>query len=378
MSNLRILHTNFHKYMVGESKRILANVHGLKERGHHVVLASPEKSAIIRQARDMGLDTFTGVQFESGFHPLGELRDILALKRLIFEHKINIVHTHGSKDSWAGALAAWLSPGKVGVVRTRHNHYPVSRHLFNRWLYQRLTHRLVAISEYIRDGFTRDNFVPAEKTSLIYSTVDTGKYNPATDGKKFRSELGISNAEQLVGMVAFVIPRKGHKYFLEAAVKILQAEKSKVKFVIVGDGDDSLEEELKTRVGEAGLERQILFTGFRQDIESVLAGLDIFVLPTLEEALGMAFVEALAMKKPVVATRVGGVPEIVRHMQTGILVPPRDVDALSEAITSLIHDKKLAKKLAEGGRRLVEDEFSTDTLVSKTERVYFDLLKINP
>ncbi len=374
MPRLRILHTNFHKYMVGESKRILANVYGLHQCGHYVVLASPPESAVIKQAKEMGLHTFTEVQFNSGFRPLSFLKDMLALKRLIEQDKINIVHTHGSKDSWSGALAARLAVGNVRVARTRHNHYPVSRHLFNKWLYRRLTHRLVAISEYIKAGFTRDNFIPEGKISLIYSAVDVAEYNPLQDGRVFRAELGISGDEQLVGMVAFIIPRKGHEYFLAAAIKILQAEKTKVKFVIVGDGNDALEAELKQKVQQAGLSRRILFTGFRKDIKSVLAGLDIFVLPTLEEALGLAFVEALAMKKPVVATQVGGVPEIVRHHETGLLVPPRNADSLAEAITSLLHDKKLAGRLAENGRRLVEAEFSTKALVEKTAKLYQEIL----
>jgi glycosyltransferase involved in cell wall biosynthesis len=376
MSKLRILQTNFHKYMVGESRRVLAKVHGLQQRGHYVVLASPAKSAIIKRAQDMGLNTFTGVQFRSGFHPISEWRDIWTLRRLIKERRINIVHTHGSKDSWAGALAAWLSFDNVKVVRTRHNHYPVSRHLFNRWLYRRLTHRLVAISQYIKASFTKDNFVPPEKISLIYSAVDTTKFNPAADGQAFRQELGVEADEQLVGMVAFVIPRKGHKYFLEAATEILRAaEKRKLKFVIVGDGDDNLEAELKAQVQRAGLAKQILFTGFRPDVAPVLAGLDVFVLPTLEEALGMAIIEALAMEKPVVATRVGGVPEMVRHMETGLLVPPKDAARLSEAITTLLHDDKLARRLAKNGRKLVEREFSTTAMVNKTEELYYKLFE---
>ncbi len=374
MHKARILHTNFHKYMVGESKRILANVYGLKQRGHHVILASPPESAIIQQAQNMGLLTFTEVQFYSGFRPLGFIKDVLALKRVIERDKINIVHTHGSKDSWSGAIAARLAAGDVKVVRTRHNHFPVKRHLFNKWLYQKLTQHLVAISEYIKAGFTCDNFVPEEKISLIYSAVDVAEYNPAQDGQIFRKELGISEDEQLVGMVAFVVPRKGHKYFLEAAAKILQTKRFKVKFVVVGDGDDALEADLQQMVKQAGYERQILFTGFRKDIKSVLARLDIFVLPTLEEALGLAFVEALAMKKPVIGAQVGGVPEIVRNNETGLLVPPKDAHSLGEAIASLLHNKKLACRLAEAGRRLVEAEFSTTALVEKSEQLYQKLL----
>jgi glycosyltransferase involved in cell wall biosynthesis len=374
MSELRILHTNFLMQMVGEAKRILANCSGLQQRGHYVILASPAKSAIIQQAQNAGVQTFTKVSFKSGFHPICDLRDILALRSLIREQKINIVHIHGSKDSWAGSLAAWLSPGEVKVVRTRHNHYPVSRHLLNRCLYRRLIHRLVVISEYIMAGFTKDNFVPQAKMSLIYSAVNIDEYNPSTDGQAFRRELGILPDEQMVGMVAFITPRKGHKYFLEAALKILKAEKDKLKFVIVGDGDDLLEQELKQQVKQAGLEKKILFAGLRKNVASVLAGLNVFVLPTLDEALGMAIIEALAMQKPVVATEVGGVPEMIRHMETGILVPPRDSDSLREAITLLLHDKQLAAKLAQNGRRLVEKEFSTATMVAKTERLYQELL----
>ncbi len=377
MPDLRILHTNFHKYMVGESKRILANVHGLKKRGHHVVLASPEKSAIITQARDMDLDIFTDVQFASGFNPVGEWRDIMALKKLIGEHRINIVHTHGSKDSWAGALAAWLSPGNVKVARTRHNTYPVKRHVFNRLLYQKLIDRLVVNCNYVKAKFEEGGFVTPERISLIYSGINLQEYNLPDNSKNFRKEFNLSSDHELVGMVAFIIPRKGHRYFIEAAAKVIAARGDKVIFVVVGDGDDSLKCELKHKVAELGLENQIIFTGLRQDVPYILDAMDVFVMPSTDEALAMAITEALSMKKPVVSTTVGGIPDIIKHKKTGLLVPPANSEELARAILTLLADRRLAQTLALNGRKLVENGFSVESMVNKTERLYFELLEEN-
>ncbi len=275
------------------------------------------------------------------------------------------------------SIAAALSGRRVMVIRTRHNHYPAARHLLNRWLYKRLTDHLVAISEFIKNGFTHDGFIPEDRLSLIYSTVDTQLYTPNTNGNQFRNELDLSIDELVVGLVAFVIPRKGHRYFLEAAIQILRQNKHKTTFLIVGDGDDALEKELKARVEQEGLEHKILFTGFRADVKSVLSALDIFVLPSLDEGLGMAIIEALAMKKAVVATNVGGIPEMIQHNKTGILVAPKDSAALKEGILTLLENKGLAKELGLNGRMLVEREFSHTVLVAKTEKLYYRLLDID-
>jgi glycosyltransferase involved in cell wall biosynthesis len=374
MPELRILHTNFHKYMVGESRRILAIVSGLQARGHYVALASPARAAITEQARQMGLPTFDKVNFQSGLSPKSDHRDLAYLRGLIAEQKINLVHTHGSKDTWVGAMAARLSADKTLLVRTRHNTYPVSRHMLNRLLYQRLIDKLVVNCSYVKARFEEDGLVAPEKISLIYSGVDLREYNVKGNGEKIREEFNLSTDQQLVGMVAYIIPRKGHRYFIEAAARVIAAWGDKVKFMMVGDGDDDLECELRQKVAALGLDNQIIFAGFRRDIPSILAALDIFVMPSTDEALARAITEALAMQKAVIATRVGGIPDIVRHRRTGLLVSPADAEELAQAVLTLLADRELAHTLGCNGRKLVEEEFSVEAMVDKTERLYYDLL----
>ncbi len=371
MKKLRILHTNFLKYMLGESNRILLLAKELQARGHYVVIASPPHSAMIEQAKAAKIETFNQVNFRSGFHLRADMSDVLKLARLISEKEIDIVHTHGSKDTWTAALATKIFSKRAVVVRTRHNIFPVRRHFLNCFLYRKLIDEVIAISEFIRESFIIDNFLPLQKVALIHTGVDLTRFNPsAHNGSKFRQEFGIQADELVVGTIGGIVPYKGHRYFIEAAAQVLR-EFPKVRFFVVGDGDSWLERELKERVATLGLTDTIIFTGFRTDIPAIIAGWDLLVHPSLQEGLGTVIIEALALKKPVIASRVGGIPDIVVHEQSGLLVPPADTNALATSILTLLKDEKLRQALADNGRKLVETKFSTEQLVTNTECCYY-------
>lgn len=372
---MKILHTSFHKYMVGETNRILLLCRQLKEWGHQVIIATPAVSELAAKARDAGVEVCSDVSFGKGMHPYLMFEDIIRLKKIVEDRKIEILHTHGSKDSWAGAFAAYLCSSPPKVVRTRHNIFPVARHVFNRLLYRHLTDHLVVISRFILDSYLHDGFMKADNISLIHSAVDLNKFDPSqTSRGKLRQEFDIGPAEKVVGMVANVVPYKGPHDFLAAAFNILRS-RDNVRFMLVGEGDDLLLEKLKESVQKEGLEKRFIFTGIRNDIPSVLADIDIFCLPTHQEGLGTAILEAMAMNKPVVATRVGGIPDSVVEGDTGYLVRPGDRESLGRKISELLDNPQKAQEMGQAGRLQVEGEFALQVMAQKTEELYKQLLK---
>lgn len=360
--------------MVGETNRIFFLCRELKKRGHEVIVATPAISELAPKARDAGMEVYDEVSFQKGTHPYLVVQDVLRLKKIIEERRIQILHTHGSKDSWAGAVAAYLASPRPLTIRTRHNIFPVARHPLNRLLYRRLTDHLVVISEFILNSYIHDGFMEAQNISLIHSSIDLNRFNPQAITKGiFRKELGISPDEVLVGMVANIVPYKGPEIFLEAAYNILE-KRGGVRFFLIGEGDDALEKKLKEEVKQKGLAKKIIFTGIREDIPAVLADLDIFCLPSYEEGLGTAILEAMAMEKPVVATRVGGIPDSVIEGETGFLIDPGDSDNLSQNILSLMDSPQKAKQMGKKGRLRIEQEFTLQTMTEKTEDLYKRLL----
>jgi len=236
-----------------------------------------------------------------------------------------------------------------------------------------MPHKIISCGEEIRKVMIKDNGLAPEKIVSIPTGVDLRRFDFAIKGSKVRNEWGISPETPLVGIVAIIRSEKGHPYFVEAARRILKA-KPETKFLIVGNEPKG--DTITRRIKALGLEKEIIMAGLRDDIPEVLAALDIFVLPSLGvEGISQAIAQALAMKKPVVSTRVGGTPEVIIHNQTGLLVPPANAEALSQAILELLDDREKAKRLGENGRRLIEEKISLEIMLNKIEALYRDLLE---
>jgi glycosyltransferase involved in cell wall biosynthesis len=273
------------------------------------------------------------------------------------------VHTHSSVDSWLAALAA-KSLG-LPVVRSRHVTIPIRGVLV-----YRLADRIVASGEHAAD-LIRAAGIPADRVIGIPPGVDLQRFHPGVSGTRVRDELGLSGP--VVGLVANIRGSKGHNVLLEAAPDVL-AEHPDARFLIVGAGVGF--DEVQRRVREGGLERQVLMLGFRRDIPEVLAALDVLALPSLRsEATSQVILQALAIGTPVVATTVGGSPEIVRDGETGRLVPPGDARALAAAIRDLLRDRDRARAIARAGQETVRQRWSIDAVMSRTTAVYADLLR---
>ncbi|MGA6826595.1 glycosyltransferase [Nitrospira sp. NS4] len=359
---LTIVHTEPSGGLGGQEFRTLAEARGMASRGHRVILALRPDSALRPLAEQAGLLVEPLVFARSRFGPL-----VVECFRLISRHAPDIVNTHGSIDSWTASIAARLSPVHPVIVRTRHKVTPVSRSPLNRLLYRVLPHGIittgVAVREYLMERFRLD----ADRIVSIPSGVDLRVFQAGAGSGVLRKELGIQPAQPLIGVVSFLRAAKGIREFVAAAALVSRAYPD-ARFVIAGDGHERAG--LVRQIEESGLTGTCFMIGHRNDVPQVLAELDIFVLPTLDDAMPQSLTQAMAMKRPVVATAVGGIPEVIRDGVTGLLVPPGDPVSLARAIERFVGDPGLRHTVAEEGYRLIQERYTFEQMLDVTESFY--------
>jgi glycosyltransferase involved in cell wall biosynthesis len=301
--------------------------------------------------------------------------EIARLVRFMQTEKPFIVH---ALLFWAyiiGAYAARLV--KVPVIITGRRglgHFKADKpcYLSLERFANRMTDVIVANSEAVKHDTIQREGVDSSRIRVVYNGIDVSQYDCAPD-PELRASLQIPSKAPVVGVVANLIHYKGHRFLLEAAQQVLRGCPS-VKFLLIGDGPYRMN--LEALAKDLGLEKSVTFLGRRQDVPRLLALMDLLVLPSLEEGFPNAILEAMAAGKPVVATRVGGVQEAVLHNTTGLLVAPRDVLALSEAIHSLLGDSIRARAMGRAGRDRVATSFGIDRMVSETQQLYEELAKV--
>jgi glycosyltransferase involved in cell wall biosynthesis/protein-tyrosine-phosphatase len=294
---------------------------------------------------------------------LGSLRIVRSLTALLRERQIDLVHTHRYKDTVLGTIAATLA-GVPHVIRTMHGlREPMTGwdHLkfrgyevMEKVMVRCFADRVVAVSKRMAATLTDEGY-PSALVTAIPNGIDLRKVVPTRTPADVRRELAIDDRDIVIGTAGRLSPVKGHDSFLRAAALILR-EEPRARFLLAGGGP--LEHQLKALASELGIAAACRFVGARSDVYDLVAAMDMFVLPSLNEGLPMAILEAMALGTPVVATDVGGLPEVIRHCATGLLVPPGDERALADACVSLARDPERARELANQGRRVVEDRFS--------------------
>jgi len=306
-----------------------------------------------------------------------DIKPVGQVAALIAAEAFDIIHTHGVRANLIGRLAAKRA-GKGTVVTTVHSvlSFDYNRRL-DRYINslceigtRRITRRFITISCMLAGQLEAEG-IQGEKIVTIHNGLETEKYDPEISGLPVREEFGVALDAAVAGIVARLHPVKGHAYLLEAVAKVVR-DFPGLKLMVVGTGPDLAKLEKLTI--SLGLGRNVIFTGFRKDIPEIIAALDVLVVPSLSEGLGLTVMEGMAMKKPVLAFQVGGIPELITSGFDGLLVPPRDVDALAAALKDLIRDKRLAAKLGEAARTTIVDKFSAKVMAAKTASVYMDLI----
>jgi glycosyltransferase involved in cell wall biosynthesis len=310
----------------------------------------------------------------------GNAKIFLELVREIKKSDAQLVHTHKYKDTILAAPAAKLC-GIPHVVRTVHGLREPFEGLpaFKMSLYEaieRTVHRycvdsIIGVSSQIESKYKTGGEV--SRVSCIRNGIDLEGKSVQTDRWRTRKDLGVDSETCLIGTVGRLTPVKGIPYLLQAA-RILLRQGVNVKVLVVGDG--SIRQDLMTQARDLGVSENVVFLGHREDTDELLQALDIFVLPSLSEGIPMALLEAMAASRAVVASRVGGIPEIVEDGLEGFLVEPMDVNGLAERCRQLIESPEVARKMGEQGRKRVERDFSATAMADRVASVYKELLML--
>lgn len=299
-----------------------------------------------------------------GIFDVAWLRRFLALIR---EKQVQLIHAHEFDAIVHGTLAAALA--RVPIVATIHGKNYYWQTATRRTAY-RLASRyacMVAVSEDLKGFVTERTGIPARLIRVIYNGIDSFPDVEPAKQLRLRSDIGLNGQDRIIGAVGSLYPVKGHRFLIEAMPAIIR-DCPNARLLLVGRGDQEVH--LKEQVKKLGIERSVYFLGLRQDISTLLSIMEVFVLPSLSEGLSVATLEAMASARPVVATRVGGNPELVVDGETGILVPSEDSQALATGIADLLLDRPRARTLGEKGRERVEQRFQMRMMVDEYRKLY--------
>ena len=333
----------------------------LQRRGHDVTVACRPGRFIEERAHQMGLATVPiTVRKQNDWHDYG------ALRRFLREKPIDVLHAHWSTDMIVPPFAGLRAHVPVRIM-TRHMPYPFKNRL-GTWLYsQLLWTRLVTVSASVRETLLACGVAP-DKIEVIHHGTNIEEFARTTASpQSIRRGLGIPDDCLTVGIAGRIAPEKGHLVLLQAAA--LLGDRYPLRYVIVGDGPS--EAAIREAVRTLGLEDRVVFAGFRDDVNNVMAALDIMTLPsTWNEPCAAVVQQAMALSKPVVGTRAGGTPEMISENETGFLVPPSDAPALADAIARLAGDAFLRKRMGAAGRERVGAYFSLSLMTDRIEALY--------
>jgi len=312
-------------------------------------------------------------------NPLMDPAAVLELSRIIGRHRFDLVHTHNSKAGFIGRLAAQRARVPT-VVHTVHGFaFHDEESAFRRALFrglERIAARwcdgMIFISKPLLDWAERERIGPGVPRTVIFSGIDVDAFR-AADGKSFRRQWNIAPDRLVVGVVSKLWEGKGHEILLHAWKETLRDIRIAPEPLLLIVGEGYLEGKLKRHVSYLGLDTSVLFTGFQSDIPAVTAAIDIAVLPSLFEGMGRVVLEAMASGKAVIASDVGGIPDLVRHRENGLLVRPGDCESLKQALVELLSNAVLRTRLGENGFAGFRPQYSASYMVEQIHRFYEDL-----
>jgi glycosyltransferase involved in cell wall biosynthesis len=310
--------------------------------------------------------------------PVKDFRGLCALIWLLINEKPFVVHTHSSKAGILGRLAAILTRIPI-IIHTPHGHVffghfgLLASKLFlwiEKW-FAFLTDRIIALTEGEKEDYLKLSVGRPDKLITVHSGVDIQQFsNIEINVNEKKQTLGLLPNEFLVGFVGWLLPIKGPMHLLRAMASVW-IEHPGVTLVVVGKGD--LDVDLRAEALQLNADGRIKFLGWRDDIDEIMQIFDVLVLPSLNEGMGRVLVEAMAAGKPVIASNIGGIPDLVKHGHTGILVPPADEANLAGAIVRLVSNPKEARRMGELAR-IHSQRFSLETMIEKIDAIYDDLI----
>lgn len=331
---------------------------GLRRRGFRVSLVAPASSVLYKRASAEGIEVHACC-----FSRASTITDVLMLSTWLLRKKVKVLNTHSSRDGWVMGLAGRIARVPL-ILRTRHIDvdYPSPR--ISRVAFRLLADHVLTTSQKITQHLRGIFELPSSRISTLATGIDLDR---------FTSVGAISDCiergpKPVVGMVSVLRSWKGHGDFLSAAA-ILKKQGFDAAFVIVGGGQSP--SFIQAQVESLGLSDNVTFTGHREDVPEVLRALDVLVIPsTRHEGIPQIGLQALACQTPVVGSDVGGIPEVIRHGQTGRIFPAQNPVQLASMIRETIEDSGRTREMSQNGRRLVEDKYGTDAMLDQLEFLY--------
>ena len=356
---MHIVHSESSCGWGGQEIRVLEEAAGMLERGHQVSLLCPPEARICAESARRGVPA---VALPIARKNLAGLR---AMRAWLARANCQVLNSHSSTDSWLAALSLIGMDQRPALVRTRHISAAVPDNIATRWLYQSATRRIVTTGERLREQLIRDNRFRAEAIVSVPTGIDLKRYAPA-DKAQAKAQLGLDPAQVCIGIVATLRSWKGHRYLVEAFARLKRKD---ARLLMVGDGPGR--DNLKQQVAQLGLDDSVLMPGNQSDVAPWLQALDVFALPSYaNEGVPQALMQAMAAGVPVISTPVGSIDELVRHEETGLMVPPQDVAALAAAIARLLDEPALAQRLASAARAWVSERYSRERMLDSMEAVF--------
>ena len=361
---MRVLHVNTHMNIGGIGQYIISLAKALKRKRVECFVASSGgelTSELVRlDIRHIHLDMKTKFEFGPKV-----FRSSSQLARIIKDNKIDLIHAH----TRVSQVASYLASRRTGIpyIATCHGYFNarLSRKLFDTW-----GERVIAISEAVRSHLEKDFGVDPRRIKVIYNGIDINRFTniySADQITRAKRSLGIQCGD-VVGTMGRLSSVKGQKFLIEAMKEIAFRSKD-TRCLIIGSGRE--EEALKELARSLGLEDRVVFTGAAyMDIPLYLACMDIFVLPSIEEGLGLALLEAMSLGRPCVASATGGIKDIVNDGVNGILTPVGDSLAIANAVLKILNDKPFAKNISENSRNFVKGRFSIEAMADSVIDLY--------
>lgn len=359
MTPLFVVHTEASLGWGGQEIRVLTEMAGMRARGHRLLLLCPPEARIFAEAQARGIEVQA--------LPVGRKRwsGVRAMRQVLKAQRPDLVVTHSSTDSWLAALATRFWRTAPPLVRIRHISAPVGRNFVTRWLYGRAAAHVVTTGERLRRQLIDDLDLAESHVTSVPTGIDLARY-ASRDRGAARRELGLAEDGIVIGIIATLRSWKGHRYLLDA---FAQLDDGRARLFVVGDGPGF--GNLKAQAEALGISARVTMPGNQADVAPWLAVLDIFVLPSYaNEGVPQAIMQAQASGLPVISTPVGSIPEIIEDGVTGLLVPPRDTEALKVALVGLMNEEGLRRSLGAAALAQAQQRYSDGRMLDLMEAIF--------
>jgi glycosyltransferase involved in cell wall biosynthesis len=353
----------------GAESLVVSLANGFRNRGNTCVIGLLEDGWLNDQLKAGNFETIMLQQNRSYDFPF--TRELYSIIR---KYNIDIIHAHEFAMNTYGTIIGALA--RLPVITTIHGQNYYWLKLRRRVAYRMASRlsKMVAVSESLKSFLSESVGIEKSRIITLHNGIEVEKYNVRLDAKQIfaiKNELSISDHQQVVATVGMLVPVKDHMMLIDAAYKVLRCCPNTV-FLVIGDGP--LRHKLTDHAKSLGIERNLRFTGFKTCIAEILQIIDVYVCSSISEGLSLSILEAMAARKPVIATNVGGNPEIIVHGENGFLVPQKNAEELSIKIIMTLRDNQLADRLGSNGQQNVQQKFSREQMIDQYKHLYENAL----